>query len=450
MKKITIVSFLALIFVSSVSAQLIKLPTFGKPKNQAPSQPQAEQANRTENVNTVAQSRGAKRQDVIDDGFTWFEAVNGEALGGNNIPYSTGWYLKMNLKVLGEYPVRSAFKVVVSKGGAAIATTRCETGRYSNTNGALDESYMNTVDCWKKETATKEIGVFDVNVFTVNGQTDEEKLVRKYSIDVRTVNRVRSGQEAGLAPPQYYINRHNEAAVSWVHFRPVGYTPYLARDSRPERSGDNRVEFYFSLSPSEVGKNLPHGYMRCSVNGQRLTMPGPDGFADQAISNREMFYTVIHQDRIAPRYQRGTEYQDEIGFHMVRLVAPLTWGRGRDAWENRLSMDDLPGNWECGLMNNGEVWRTWRFTVANGRPQVHPEQNGNINLGYNSYLVNMEIPAAGSGLDKRLVGPSNSLFYGQPWSSADGKAMAAKVPKKGNPFPVPSNSPNAAQQWWEK
>ena len=390
------------------------------------------------------------RQGVLDDGFTWFEAVNGEALGSNNIPVSTGWYLKMNLRVFGEYPNRSAFKVVVSRAGKPIATTRCETGRYSNTNGALDESYMNTVDCWRKDTATKEIGLFDVQVFTVNGNTDEEKLVRTYKIDVKTVNRVRSGQEAGLAPPQYYINRHNEAPVSWVQLRPREYTHYLARDSRPERSGANQVEFFYSLSPSEVGKNLPHGYMRCSVNGKRLEMPGPSPFSDQAISRREIFYTVTHQDRIAPKYQRGTEYQDEIGFHIVRLVAPLTWGKGPNRWENRLSLDDLPGSWECSLMNNGDVWRTWKFTVANGRPAVHPEQNGNINLAYNSYLVDMVIPAAGSALDKRLGGPSSGLFYGQPWTSAEGKAMAARVPKLGNLFPVPSNSPNAVQQWWEK
>jgi hypothetical protein len=83
-----------------------------------------------------------KRQDVIDDGYTWFEAGNGQALGGNNIPYSTGWYLISSVKVLGEYPNRSAFKMVVSKSGKVIATTRCETGRYSNKNGAYDESYV--------------------------------------------------------------------------------------------------------------------------------------------------------------------------------------------------------------------------------------------------------------------------------------------------------------------
>ena len=390
------------------------------------------------------------RQGVVDDGFTWFEAVNGEALGQNNIPVSTGWYLKSFVRIFGNYPNRSAIKLVVSKGGKPVATTRCDTSIYINNNNALDESSMQTADCWRKDTATKELGVVDVQVFAVNGDTDEEKLVRTYKIDVRTVNRVRSGQEAGLAPPQYYINRHAEAPVSWMVLRPREYGGYL--DARtPERLGANHVEFYFNLSPSEVGKKLPHSYMRCSVNGKRLSMPGPVDFSDQAILRSERSYVVIHQDRIAPKYQRGTEYQDEIGFRTVRLLAPLTWGEKQNRWDPRLALEDYPGNWECSLMNNGEVWRTWRFTIgSDGRPSSHPEQRENINLNYNSYLVDMEIPAGGTALDGRLNGASPSFFYGQPWTSAEGKAMAGRVPKKGNPFPVPSNSPNAVTQWWEK
>lgn len=88
---------------------------------------------------------------------------------------------------------------------------------------------------------------------------------------------------------------------------------------------------------------------------------------------------MIHTDRDAPQYKRGTEYRDEIGFRMVRLQAPLTWGRVRDT--NRLALEDYPGNWECSLMNNGEVWRTWRWRIgSSGMPEVHPEQKGKSRL----------------------------------------------------------------------
>jgi hypothetical protein len=51
-------------------------------------------------------------------------------------------------------------------------------------------------------------------------------------------------------------------------------------------------------------------------------------------------------------------------------------------------------------------------------------------------------PAGGSPMDKRLVpgeSTAKGLFYGIPWTSAEGKAIAAKVPKKGDAFSVPSN-----------
>ncbi len=391
-------------------------------------------------VNVAVLGQSVSRSGKADDGFTWFEAVSTEALGQNNIPYSTGWVLKTHLRIIGEYPNRSAIKLVVSRAGKAVATTRCETDQYRKTARDVDESYMWTNDCWRKDTATKEVGNFDVQVFAVNGDTDEEKLVRTYKIEVRTVDRVKPGQEPGNGPPHYYIPRHAEAPVSFIFLRPSGYISYFDWGSRPERSGANHVELHFSISPSDIGKDLPHGYMRCSVDGKRLSMPGPMPYADQAISRAERNFQVIHTDRLAAQYKRGTEYRDEISFRMVKLSAPLTWGGVRAS--NRLALEDYPGNWECSLMNNGEVWRTWRWRVgSNGMPETHPEQKGNVNLYFNSFIVDMEIPAGGSPLDKRLVPDSTAkgFFYGQPWTSAEGKAMAGRVTKKGTPFPVPSN-----------
>jgi len=92
-------------------------------------------------------------------------------------------------------------------------------------------------------------------------------------------------------------------------------------------------------------------------------------------------------------------------------------------------------------MNNGEVWRTWRWKIGtNGMPELHGEQKGNVNLYFNSFIVDMEIPAGGSPLDKRLdpAATARGFFYGMPWTSAEGKAMAARLPKKGTPYPIPS------------
>jgi hypothetical protein len=438
-KVISVFALLAIVCVASIQVRTQIRRNFPRPRtDEKTARPQPDVA-----VPLERASAGTlpDRSGSIDDGYTWFEAVSTETLGPNQIPVSTGWVLKTFIRIFGDYPNRSAIKVVVSRGGKPVATTRCETDSYHKGPNDVDESYMWTNECWRKDTATKEIGVFDLNVFTVNGDTDEEKLVRTYKIDVRTVNRVNAGQQPGNGPPHYYIQRHAEAPVSFIFLRPSGYTSYADWSSRPERSGANQVELYFSLSPSTIGMDLPHGYMRCSVDGKRLSMPGPMPYADQAISHVVHSFTVIYTDRLAPQYKRGTEYRDDIGFRLVRLKAPLTWGSVRET--NRLALEDYPGNWECSLMNNGEVWRTWHWRVgSDGRPEVHPEQKGNVNLYFNSYLVDMVVPAGGSPLDKRLVpeATANGLFYGQPWKSAEGKAMAARLPKKGTAVPLPSTS----------
>lgn len=379
-------------------------------------------------------------QGVVDDAFSWFEAENTEALDEKQAPVSTGWTLRSYVRVLGEYPARSALKMVLSKAGKELTSTRCETSQYRRTGNAVDHSFLVTADCWRKDRATKEMGIIELKVYTIDGSTDEERLVRTYTLDVRRVTRVRGSTTNPEADaPHYYIVRHAEAPVSILFLRPAGYVDYFAYGSGPERSGANHVELYFSLSPSEIGNELPHGYARCAVDGKRLSMPGPEGYADQALSTAVRSYRVIYSDRTAAKYKTGTAYRDEIGFRMVKLRLPLTFGKVRD--ENRLALEDYKGNWECSLMNNGEVWRTWRWRIgADGLPVPHPEQKSNVNLNFSTTLVDIEIPAGGSPLDKRLVpeATSTGLFYGHPWTTPEGKAMAARVPRKGLPYPVPS------------
>lgn len=383
---------------------------------------------------------GQVRQDIVDDGFTWFESfATSENTGVNGAPVATGWTLKSWVRVIGNYPNGSALKLIVSKAGKTVATTRCETYVYRKTGNDVDESFMRTAECWQSKSATKETGNLDVQIFAINGETNQEKLVRNYKIEVRPINRVPSGQQLGTAPPTYIISRHSEAPVAFLFMRPRGYIPYFDVADRPERSGANHVELHFSLSPSEIGKNLPHTVARCSVNGKFLSMPGPMPFATQVLSTSVRQYREIYQDRIAAKYKAGMPYEEEIQFRMVRVRLPLTWGNQRD--ENRLAFEDYKGNWECTVSNNGEIWRTLRWKIgADGMPEMHAEQKGNINLGYNTFLVEMEIPAGGGEIDGRLTGASPTLFYGQPWTSPDGKAMANRVPKRGNPFPISSNA----------
>ncbi|NNE64977.1 MAG: hypothetical protein HKN33_00305, partial [Pyrinomonadaceae bacterium] len=82
------------------------------------------------------------RQNVMDDGYTFFDAEPvKEYDSAKRLNKDVGWYLISNLRVLGDYPKRSAFRVVVKKGAAVLAETRCEgvvytkAGDYNLSNG---------------------------------------------------------------------------------------------------------------------------------------------------------------------------------------------------------------------------------------------------------------------------------------------------------------------------
>lgn len=380
------------------------------------------------------------RQDVVDDGFTWFEAPVAETLTGpNQSPEHKGWMLKAYTRIFGSYPEGTQIKFVVLKNGKPTGSTLCNTSIYHPLSGLFVEGFAWTVDCWQKASATKETGAFDVQVFRMNGA--DQKLVRTYKIDVKAINRVPSGQQPGTAPPEYMVDRHNEAAAGFMYLRPAGHIPYFDYAQRPERSGHNEVEFYFSVSPpTDVMNPLPATTFGCTVDGKPLTLPGPGEYATQANMKYVQNAFHIYQDRLAPKYKAGLPYEEKMQFYMVYLRAPLSFGGDRRS--GRLQMEDHPGNWQCSISKDGAVWRTWRWTVQpGGRIAAHPEQVSNVNLAANAYLVDMVIPPGGSPMDGRLAGPSTSLFNGLAWTTPEGKAMAARLPKKSRPWPVPSTAP---------
>ncbi len=376
----------------------------------------------------------------IDDGYTWFEAVSTEELNAQHRPVTTGWALSSQLRLIGDYPKRSGFKVIVSRAGNALATTRCEAFKYDSEPRKSVLSQIVTISCLDKTKTVKELGKFDVEIIAINGDNDAETSVRKYKIDVLKVDRIGGGfSNPQPDAPHYYISRHAEAPVSFLFLRPSNAHSYIGYDERSPIKNKNTVEIYFNLSPS-ADEKMREGYLSCAVDGKQLEMPGPRPYADKTELSADRHYEEVYTDRLAPAYKSGTPYRDEVRFSMMRMVLPLTFGTDGDS--SRLTMKNYPGNWQCSLMSNGETWRTWRWTVGrDGMPIKHAEQNGNVNLSYNTYLIDTEIPAGGSKLDKRLASTSaaEGLFYGRPWTSAEGRAMAAKVPTKGSPAPVPSN-----------
>ena len=442
-KSIVTICFIIGIVVLTDSAAVgqIKIPKIFKPKIEqptqtpnAPNQPNPATNNRQSN-NELYESYGS----YVDDGFTWFESVSTEVLNEKQMGVPTGWALKSAIRLMGVYPKRSAFKFVVSKAGKALLTNRCESSSYNiPANNPADVSFIFTDTCFDKTAATKETGKFDVEAFVINGDTNAETSIRKYKIEVFKVDRVNGqiGKTAAPDSPRYVISRHAESPVSFLYLRPAYTRNYtLIGDT----TTINQVEIHFSVSPySDV--NSMQGTLRCSVDGKLLQFPGEGLRVDLAVTNAERRAEEIYSDRLAAKYQTGPQYKDNFGFEQLRVTLPLSYGGDR-ADKTRINLSDYPGKWECSLRAEGETLRTWRWTIgADGKPFKHAEQNGNINLFPNAYLINTEIPAGGTSLDKRLVPTSltDGFFYGQPWTSAEGKAMAGKAPTKGSPAPLPS------------
>lgn len=379
------------------------------------------------------------RNGKMDDGFTWFETMPTYSLDAKQARVNTGWALRSTLRLLGDYADGSSFKIVVEKSGKPLATTNCKTSAYRKPPNAIGDSFMWTVACWDKTQSTLETGLFNVKVFSVVG--DAESLVRTYKIDVRKVDRVKGGVSNPEPDfPEYYINRHAETPIAFIFMRPAVSTGYIQTSVR-SLTNENHLEVYFSYSPV-VSNGFGLNTAVCSVDGRQVTPTDPDGLANTKVSTLHLRnYTATHTDRTAAQYKKGEVYKDQIAFDMIGINLPIVW----NGQENRFlpSVHKYKGNWECKIMKGDEVVRIFRWKVgSDGLPVLHPEQiNGNINLYFNSYLVETEIPANGSSLDKRLMPMSyeNGFFYGIPFSTSEGKSLIGKVPKKGNPFPVPSN-----------
>lgn len=380
------------------------------------------------------------REGKVDDGFTWFETMPTFSLDATQSRVNTGWSLRSTIRLLGEYADGSQIKIDVVKGGKALQTNTCKGSSFHKPANYKGDSFMWAVACWNKSQNTLETGMFEVKVYSIVGGT--ENLVRTYKIDVRKVDRVKgSVQKPEPDFPEYYINRHTETPVAFIYLRPAvsyGYTQWVAQSGL---TNQNQLEVHFNYSPV-VSNGYPVGTGVCTVDGKLVTPTDAEGLMNT--KNRVLHlrnYMATNSDRSAPQYQKGGVYKDQIAFDSIGVNLPVVWNDE----DNRFlpSVHKFKGNWECKIMKDAEVIRIFRWKVGNdGLPVLHPEQaNGNINLYSNAFLVEMEIPAGGSSLDNRLVpmSPDNGFFYGIPFSTPEGKTMVTKVPKKGNPFPMPSN-----------
>lgn len=460
-KRMPPVILIVIVFaLESVNAQLPKIPRIRKvvesttatPSSSSPATPESNNSTSDTQSNSTGDWTQS-REMVMDDAFTYFDAapakeVSAAAMGEIDV----GWYLRSSLRAFGTFPAHSGFNVVVSKGGRELAKTRCETKPYRkaddmnlrtpeqrNGRDLGFDSFMQYSDCFDKTQFTKGEGEFDVNVYLFNGDTDHEKLVRTYKIDVHRAARVR-GLPAKPLPDvaHYYVSRHAEAPVAFMHLTHTNVFDYW-KFSNGQSTRSNRLEVYLNYSPRQAGDATPDARIRCSVNGERINFDAGNSYGDQVHFAHKGVINAIYLDRLAPQYKTGPAYRDDVAFVQVQVTLPIAFGQTE---ARNVKLQDHPGDWVCDLLANGKKFRTLHWKVgSDGNPVPHPEQqSGNVSLYYNAFVIDMEIPPGGSEFDYRLAPmPGKGFFYGIPWTTEAGKKMAASVPKKGNLYQVPSN-----------
>ncbi len=433
MNKTILYAITAILFLSTfATAQFpkIKIPTVNTPKlpkldKMIPS--------------SVGMSGGKNRQMVIDDGYTFFEA---RPIEEYNAQYrgqiAKGWTMVAHLRAFGTFPKNSGFNVVIGKNGKALGKVFCEAKTYRkaeddtpNAKSAPDDDYMMTSPhdgCYDLKKFVAESGNFDVQVFAVNGETDEEKLLRTYKIDVKEAKKIRPGNIPGVT--DFFIQRHAEAVASFLYLRPDGDSRSIKHNYQNRGGGNTlkgNVDIYFNVAITRSAiefSGVP--IVRCSVNGERLKFE----------NNGEINQASVRGDTV--KWERDGKPTQYLGFYQYWINLPILWKhRGQSPNPN---MEQKAGNWECELRNKNETIRKFKWTVgSDGFPVEHSEQkSGNINLHWGAYLIETEIPAGENSIEERLISlPNAGLFYGIPWKSEEGKKMAASVPKIGETYFVP-------------
>lgn len=344
----------------------------------------------------------------LSDSETSFSIVNTYDTK-NGVQFNPGWALRISYVLRGSEKRQpgSTLKLTVKQGGKVKGELVCAVPN-------VETPYAEDT-CYEAKQALQLTGDLDVDVAYVDGASDAATPLRSYKLKVLTATQLR-GNLVPAASQQY---------VSW---QGRGLENFLVPGQQ------NRLHLWVRYAPPyETGApSLLDTAMFCKVDGKQLPpvthdrpMHGDGSLPEQTVA------------RIAQTGTSTTNEYSRYGGQIIRM--PLTWGDENERFTGLWSLDDNPGKWECTWKHKGKALRVFRFAVAGGKVQPHPEQAAGLHLPDGVVLVETEIPAD-SVLDDAVAADEivKGSFFGRPWATPEGKAMAAAVKAKGKPhFPQP-------------
>ncbi len=383
---------------------------------------------------------------TFDDAYTFFDLENNsDHQDGRRV--DAGWGLKGQFRVFGRTSGRSAFKMVIKQGRRSLGETTCEVTLENQHRPHAEgpEAFYNR-NCYDRAQRITRTGDISVELFLIDDATDQEHLLRTFSLHVLTATRVRGNGDPDA--PHHYVDRNGEAVSTVMHLQPNRGDPYFNNlDSRrlTTYDGRNAVTITINAHPDREHWSISsQTHLRCSVNGERIEIA-----RDQVTGRQVRMVRAVHSHGRGRRQENETE---EVGFRQYVVTLPLTFDSStveqtHERWypiaEERVDaqfgvINRHPGQWECQWRAERTVLRTWRWTVGDdGKIVPHAEQTSGLTLGPNAFFVETVIPNGGSGYDARLHRQSaeRNAWYGLGWRSDAGRAVAHAIPNVGRQSP---------------
>ncbi len=346
----------------------------------------------------------------LDDSETEFSIENTYDTA-NGVQFNPGWALNVHYVLRGSAKPQpgSTIKFTI-KQGKAKSELVCAVPQVA-TDYASDY-------CKDTKQRNKLTGDVTVDAVYVDGATDKATPLRSYKLKVMTATQIR-GNMVPAASQQY---------VSW---QGRGLENFLIPWD------NNTVNLWLRYAPSydTAPPSTMDTAMFCSVDGKLLDAPKPD-WASASTGRMPFNEQVIARAYADKKKTMQNEYRKFSG-RVVQM--PISFGDEDKRRPGTWVLDDHPGKWECKWKHKGKLLRTFRFAVADGKLVPHAEQKAGLHLQPGMILVETEIPAD-SALDEVVAADEikNGSFFGRPWATPEGKAMAGAVKAKGTPhFPQP-------------
>ncbi len=310
----------------------------------------------------VANGAAAQTTLTYDPLFVWYE-LESHSSSRNGRPVDEGYTISGRHRMMGQAPAGSFFRVVVRAGRRRLAEMRCPTQ-----NRFGDNPFSHTPTCHDRDQKLRHVGALTIEVYFVDGATDQEALQARHNVRVARKTRVRGGGERDA--PRYHVEYATELHTGVLEVAQQG-TAYIP-GSRVY-GGEGRLALILNVKRAEDAPRLYASTLRCSVDGQVI--------GAERIDREELNSVAVVETRMARRQMQRTDHR----YIRYRLGLPIVWGVD----EHRTGVMRLrAGQWQCDWRIAGETLRSFAFTVdselnVTGR---------SANLPSPLQLVDLEVP----------------------------------------------------------